>query len=85
MRSQNLKSYGCQAFAGLFLGVIVGGIALLLSGWGTTEQALKVVTPYGVYDTTTTGTTVIDTTPLFGEQLPPPIDYSKYPAPTLEK
>ena len=85
MRSQNLKSYGCQAFAGLFLGVIVGGIALLLTACSDSGAQLKIVTPYGVYDTTTTGTTTLDTRPLFGETLPPPIDYSKYPSPTLEK
>lgn len=67
MRSQNLKSYGCQTFVALVASVAFGAALLTLSGCGRTAatENLKIVTPYGVYDGTTSGTTVIDTRPLF--------------------
>ena len=66
MRSQNLKSYGCQTLAALVVAVLCACAMLALSACSGSGAQLKIVTPYGVYDTTTTGTTVLDTRPLFG-------------------
>lgn len=81
MRAQNLRSYGCQT---VLIAAVTVAAAFLFAGCSGSGANLKIVTPYGVYDTTTTGTTTLDTRPLFGE-LPPPIDYSLYGTQTLEK
>lgn len=71
MRAQNLKSYGCQALAAFVFSIFCACLMLALSACSGSGAQLKIVTPYGVYDTTTTGTTVLDTRPMFGAMPPP--------------
>lgn len=90
MRAQNLRSYGCQAFAGLVVAVLLGFCLLALSACtGSTGGApqFRILTPYGDFDGNTSQTITIDTRPYFPqyEPLPPPIDYSLYGTQTLEK
>lgn len=63
---------GNVLFAVLPIALIVGAVCVLS---GCSDKSVILRTPYGVIDTTTSGTSTLDITPLFPPP-PPPKDYT---------